>query len=269
MLHKLGYSRGWGRTWLPEEDDMLRQVYETGASRTPLITRLGRTKSSINWRAQELGLRGTHQNRNGFRQGADWTPEQIAILRRDYGRVPTKKLAASLGRPLGGVLQKAWNLKLEHGYHRDFSEKEKSAIQIAYDRGISMTDLAGALGRDIAVVSKHAKRVMGLHFNARPNKARKTRIADRPKLTLANILALAGEATAPAHAQTTTASPTHVSADVSPARCRDDVDRRIAAMIERHVDPVDIMCKLQVSWRRVARLLPKPTRTSDDLPLAA
>jgi len=29
-LRRLGYARGWGRPWLPEEDDLLRQAYRDG-----------------------------------------------------------------------------------------------------------------------------------------------------------------------------------------------------------------------------------------------
>lgn len=44
----------------------------------------------------------------GRMAGADptWTDEQIAILRRDYGRVPTPERAARLGRKKGGVFMR-------------------------------------------------------------------------------------------------------------------------------------------------------------------
>ena len=68
-LRKLGYGRGWGRPWTSDEDALLMRVYADGTSRTPLIARLGRTTHSIKWRAEYLGLRGTHANRDGFRSG--------------------------------------------------------------------------------------------------------------------------------------------------------------------------------------------------------
>ena len=52
VLRKLGYSRGWGRPWVEDEDELIRRAYRTGESLTPLRTRLGRTAHSIRWRAQ-------------------------------------------------------------------------------------------------------------------------------------------------------------------------------------------------------------------------
>jgi hypothetical protein len=188
MLRKLGYSRGWGRPWIPEEDALLRQAYTTSASLTPLQDRLGRDRAGIAHRAKTLGLTGTHARPNGWRTDAPWTEAQLAILRRDYGRVPTPALAEQLGRKRGGVYQKAHDLGLRHGYLRPFSPEEDRAIQIAHSNGISLTDLAAALGRDVAVVSKHATRKLGIRFSERPPRAPRGRRADRPILTLSEIL---------------------------------------------------------------------------------
>jgi hypothetical protein len=100
-LRKFGYGRGWGRAWIAEEDDLLKMAYATGASLTPFRERLGRSAHSIRWRAGELGLRGSHVRPNGFRSGPDWSEEDNAVLRRDYGRLPTRRIAASLGRACG------------------------------------------------------------------------------------------------------------------------------------------------------------------------
>ncbi len=197
VLRKLGYGRGWGRPWAPEEDDLLRATYARGDSLTPTRRRLGRSVCSIRWRAAELGLQGTHARPNGWRTEPPWTENEIAILRRDYGRVPTPQLAAGLGRKKGGVFNKAWSLGLVHGYLRPFAEEEKTAIRIAHRTGISLTDLSAALDRDPAVVSKHAIRHLGLSFRDRPNKAPRGKRCLRPRLTLADILGLAGQPCAP------------------------------------------------------------------------
>ena len=189
VLRKLGYGRGWGRPWLEEEEALLRQAYEQGASLTPLRQRLGRTPCSIRWKAGEMRLQGTHVRKNGFRTEPDWTDDEIAILRRDYGRVPTSDLARTLNRRKGGIFNKAWSLGLKHGYIRSFTDDEEQAIRIARTHGISLTDLSAALGRDIAVVSKHAIR-MGAPFSARIVRAPRTPRRLRPTLTLAGILAL-------------------------------------------------------------------------------
>ncbi|HKM65016.1 MAG TPA: hypothetical protein VJY39_21260, partial [Acidisphaera sp.] len=119
-----------------------------------------------------------------------WTEDEIATLRRDYGKVPTSQLDASLGRKKSGVFNKAFTLGLVHGYHRPFNDDEKTAIRIAHDVGLSLTDLSAALDRDLAVVSKHAIRHLGLSFRARANKAPRGKRALRPDLTLADILQL-------------------------------------------------------------------------------
>ena len=190
MLRKLGYGRGWGRPWLAEEDDLIRNAYAAGKSLTPLQERLGRTRTSIAYRAGELGLQGTHARPSGWRTEPPWTGAEIAILQRDYGLVPTPELAERLGRRKGGVFNKAWSLGLKHGYCRPFSETEEQAIRIARDCGLSLTDLSQALGRDPAVVSKHTIR-MGIPFSARTARAPRGRRAGRETVTLAGILALA------------------------------------------------------------------------------
>jgi hypothetical protein len=188
MLRKLGYGRGWGRPWIAEEDDLIRDAYRTTKSLTPLQTRLGRSRSAIANRARELRLHGTHQRPNGWRTEPVWTDEALDILRRHYGKVNTKELAARLGRKKSGVYQKAFDLGLEHGYHRAITDDDYRAIRIARDSGLSLTDLSAALGRDPAVVSKIAIR-MGIPFATRTARAPRGRRTDRPNLTLSDILA--------------------------------------------------------------------------------
>jgi len=190
ILHRLGYARGWGRAWTPEEDVLLRRVYERGESLTPLRFRLGRTTNSLRWRAGYLGLQGTHANAGGFRGGPVWSPEDEALLTARYGREPTPAVAAALGRPLRAIYTKAHHLGLVHGWIKPFTAEDAAAIRIAYHRGLSLTDLAEALGRDMAVVSKYAKRELDLHFSARPMKAPRGPRALRRTWTLATILEL-------------------------------------------------------------------------------
>jgi hypothetical protein len=147
---------------------------------------------SIRWKAGELELNGTHARPNGWRAEPAWTKEDIEILERDYGRVPTPELAARLGRKKGGVFNKAHALDLVHGYLRPFTDEEKAAIRIAHGAGISLTDLSDALERDPAVVSKHAIRRLELSFKDRENRAPRGPRRLRSALTLADILSLAG-----------------------------------------------------------------------------
>jgi hypothetical protein len=157
-LRRLGYGRGWRRPWLAEENDLIRQAYARGDSLAPLQTRLGRSRASIAHQAGVLGLHGTHTSPHGWRTEPPWTEAEIAILRRDYGRVKMKELQASLRRKKGAIYNKAFQLGLKTGSLRAFADDENRAIRIARDRGVSLTDLSAALGRDPAVVSKQAIR---------------------------------------------------------------------------------------------------------------
>ena len=195
-LRRLGYGRGWGRPWLAEEDDLLRQAYAQNLSLTPLRQRLGRTSQSLRWRAKELGLQGTHAKPHGWRLEPAWTAEEIATLRRDYGRVPTQALADALGRKKAGVYNKAFSLGLVHGWMRAFTNDEERAISMARAGTISLTDLSEALGRDAAVVSKHAIR-MGIPFANRPHKVSREPRRSRTGWTLKQILALDHSAVSP------------------------------------------------------------------------
>lgn len=167
QLRRLGYGRGWGRPWCPEEDALLTRAYADGASLTPVRTRLGRTICSIRWRAEYLGLRGSHANRNGWRTSPDWTEADLDTLKAEYGRTPTRALAAKLGRTKASITTRANVLGLAHGYIRPWSEAELTALAKAFAHGIAIADLAGVLGRKAASVSKFATK-HGYDFGRRP-----------------------------------------------------------------------------------------------------
>ena len=182
MMNRTGHGTGWGRAWTQEEDELLTRAYQTSASLTPLRHRLGRSQFSIRWRAEYLGLRGTHANRNGWRTAPDWTDADLDQLRADYGRVPTPELARRMGRTRASLTTRANVLGLVHGYHRAWSPDERRALLIAHEHDIAISDLAVALGRNFAGVHKYAAK-QGLGFGRRPRR-------DAPP-TLADILALA------------------------------------------------------------------------------
>lgn len=187
-IRKIGYGRGWGRAWTMEEEDMVRRAYATGASLVPLRKLLRRSQHSIKWKAEMLGLQGTHEKTAGFRQGPVWTEAEEDFLRANYGVMKTRELAEKLGRPRMGVLNRAWTLGLKHGYWRPYTSDELRAYRIAYDHGIAVADLAIALDRHPMTVSKYATDKLGLHFGRR--------LRRKPPPTLAEILSLEPEAIA-------------------------------------------------------------------------
>ncbi|MFW2854036.1 hypothetical protein ACM61V_19365 [Sphingomonas sp. TX0543] len=168
-IRKLGYGRGWGRAWTPEEDALLQKAYGEGTSLTPLRRQLGRTSGSLRHRAEYLELRGRHANRNGWRIGPDWTDAEEARLREDYGRVPTRVLAARMGRTKAALTSRANSLGLVHGYIRPFSDEETRALEIAFRTGVSIADLAVALDRKAMSLSKYATN-HGYQFGRRPRR---------------------------------------------------------------------------------------------------
>lgn len=181
MIRKLGYARGWGRAWIAEEDAMLVAAYASGGSLTPLRTRLGRTVCSIRWRAEHLGLRGTHEKRNGWRTSPDWTDADLARLRAEYGRTPTPELARRMGRTRASLTTRANIMGLVHGYQRPWSDDDRRALALAFAHGLAIADAAAVLGRNYAAVHKYAEK-HGLRFGRRPRRD--------PLPTKADILAL-------------------------------------------------------------------------------
>lgn len=193
-LRKIGYFRGWGRPWTDAEDARIRAAYAAGESLRAVARSIGRTASMMRYRCEYLGLAGTHVRPVGFRSQPGWTEIEVSILRAGYGKEPTAGLAQRLGRSTGAVRVKARALGIEHGYHRRWSDDELRAIRLAHAHGLSISDLADAIGRDPAVVSRQAKRRMGLHFDNRLHRAPRGRRAEREPVTMAAILALGGGA---------------------------------------------------------------------------
>lgn len=193
MMTRLVAGRGWGRMWTSDEDALLRQAYAESTSLRVLAVRLGRSWHSLAWRAGHLGLQGTHANKNGFRQGPDWSDEEDARLRANYGKVRGVKLGAMFERRgLRAVYMRAHALDLDGAYNKPVTEDELRAIQIAYRVGIGFTDLGLALERDTATVHRLAK-VMGLHFSdpSRPRVPKTPRASRPPAPSLGEILAKA------------------------------------------------------------------------------
>jgi len=189
-VRRLGYGRGWGRPWLPEEEELLRRAYAENASLVGLSARIGRTMCSIRWKAGELGLQGTHARKDGWR-GRVWSEAEEALLRAEFGKTPSKELAAKLGRTPAAMFSRAHTLGLQHGYIRVFSAEERRAIGIGWRLGFPLAMLARACGRDQAVISKYAIR-LGIPYDSpdRPVQPTRGRKVGRRDLSLAEILEL-------------------------------------------------------------------------------
>ena len=166
-LRALGYGRGWGRSWTADEDALLTAAYVAGTSLAAVRDRLARTVCSLRWRADYLGLRGSHPVKNGFRGGPDWSEADLALLRAQYGKIPTKELAALLGRSKSAMFTRANVIGLPPAYSLPWTNDDRRALRLAYDHGIAIADLAAALGRGAATVSKYATK-HDFDFGRRP-----------------------------------------------------------------------------------------------------
>lgn len=194
----IGYGRGWGRRWTPDEDELLRRAYAAGDTLTPLRQLLGRGVCSIRWRAGELGLRGTHAKRDGWR-GRVWSAEDEALLRAEFGNTPSPELARKLGRTKAAMFSRANALGLVHGYLRPWTPDERRALGIVWRLGLPLAVIAKACGRDPAAVSKQAIK-LGIAFDSPdrpvlpsrgiPGSRRGTKKPPRPDMPIADILQL-------------------------------------------------------------------------------
>ncbi|AXB80107.1 hypothetical protein, partial [Novosphingobium sp. P6W] len=180
-MAKTGQGPGWGRFWIAEEDALLKRAYERSESLTPLQHILGRSRFSIRWRAEYLGLRGSHANQSGWRTSPDWTEAEEATLRRQYGVIPTTELARQMGRTRASLTTRAHAMGLTHGFHKPWTDDDCRALRLAHINGVALRDLADALGRNYAAVHKYAAK-HGYSFVRHPRAT--------PPLTLADILNL-------------------------------------------------------------------------------
>jgi len=183
MMAKTGQGPGWGRFWIAEEDALLKRAYERSESLTPLQHILGRSRFSIRWRAEYLGLRGSHANQSGWRTSPDWTEAEEATLRSQYGVIPTAELARHMGRTRASLTTRAHAMGLTHGFHKAWTDDDCKALRLAHINGVALRDLAEALGRNYAAVHKYAAK-HGYSFARQPRaKTRLTRaeILDLPE----------------------------------------------------------------------------------------
>lgn len=187
ILSWAGYSRFDARPWLREEDDYLRAVYKSGRPLQSAAVSLSRSIGQIRTRCSQLSLTGTHPSPYGFRRAPGWTDEENELLRSGYGRAKTRDIATQLGRSPCALIQQAKKLGLTHGRSRLFSAEEEDVLKAGWAVGYSSLIIAAALGRDVAVLARHAK-MIGLTFSGRKNRVRKAKKDCGKLVTAAEIL---------------------------------------------------------------------------------
>jgi hypothetical protein len=66
-----------------------------------------------------------------------WTPSEIDRLKGSAGMIPTAQIAQEIGRPVSGVVMKAYELKLS------LKVKASDALASSDDTGAAGADLTG------------------------------------------------------------------------------------------------------------------------------
>jgi len=97
------------REWTTEETELLKQLYPVRPG-SEVAKKLGRTITSVQHKAYSLGVKTKRYVEKL------WTAEELQLLKKLYpASTSTQEIAEKIGRPLGAVRQKAYNLGLSLG----------------------------------------------------------------------------------------------------------------------------------------------------------
>jgi len=99
---------GRGRTWTPEEMEILKNAKKNKLTRTQLVKILDRSPSAISDVCTRLGI--TIRN---------WTPEEVEYLDDAWGTVSIPGIAKHLDRSIDSIKNKAFEVGLTRHLHAD------------------------------------------------------------------------------------------------------------------------------------------------------
>ncbi|WP_233628684.1 hypothetical protein [Citrobacter amalonaticus] len=120
-----GLSHGVAPPWSEEELALLRAHYTEGIEY--VISLLpGRSRKAIFRQASLAGLTSR----------SSWSREEKAFLEKHYRNLPTKEIAARLGRSVSAVRAAVVKFDLGTGKNRPWSERELVLMQAHYSKGI-------------------------------------------------------------------------------------------------------------------------------------
>lgn len=120
-----GLSRGMTPPWSEEELALLRTHYTEGIEYVMSLLP-GRSRKAICQQASLAGLTGR----------SSWSLEDKSFLEKHYGNLPTKEIAARLGRSVSAVRAEVVKLNLGTWKNRPWSEMELVLMQAHYSKGI-------------------------------------------------------------------------------------------------------------------------------------
>ena len=120
-----GLSRGVAPPWSEEEQALVRAHYTEGIEYVMSLLP-GRSRKAIFRQASLAGITGR----------SSWSREDKSFLEKHYGNLPTKEIAARLGRSVSAVRAAVVKFDLGKWKNRPWSEKEQVLMQEHYSKGI-------------------------------------------------------------------------------------------------------------------------------------
>jgi len=102
-----------------------------------------------------------------------WTKEDIKLLKRQYPKGNTKKLAERLNRPLTAVRQKAYDIGMKSDVYHYWTKEDLKLLRKLYANTVT-TEIAARLKRSAGSVKTKARQ-MGLKKSKKYLKAVKSR----------------------------------------------------------------------------------------------
>lgn len=146
---------GTHRAWTPQEDAYLRATFRKVGTQD-IANRLLRTRFAVYQRAMKHLLLPRIRERP---RGRKWDPREDAFLKENYGTLPTRELAAALGRTAASIHSKALILDLTktivRGPKRPWTTDDERDALANYGR-IPISQISRRLNRSPTAVRARA-----------------------------------------------------------------------------------------------------------------
>ena len=94
--------------WSKDEIELLKKLYPAGSIKE-ILDKTGRSLPSVRYRAFRLGIK----SKRARQVLADWTADEIKLLKKLYPTTNNNEIATRLGRPVRSVRTKAFFLDLQ------------------------------------------------------------------------------------------------------------------------------------------------------------
>ena len=136
--------------WRTDEIKLVKKLYPVKGP-WELAERLGRSVATVKQRAYSMGLK-----MNGDCPRSQWPPDKLRLLKKEYPRADSKKLARRIGRPLTAVRQKAYEMGLTKKTYRLWLVEELKLLRKLHKR-MEIKDIAKKLNRSVNAIKRKIK----------------------------------------------------------------------------------------------------------------